>query len=118
MATSRKRTVNPFVGRWRIEEMELWDRDYIDLDGPGYLNFDDENTGEISFGAILGWLDCRLDASSSEPRVEFSWEGKSENDPICGRGWAWIQNGELHGRLFMHMGDDSSFVARKRKGAI
>ena len=115
MAARAARKSHPFVGKWRIVEMELWDRDYIDLDGPGYFHFDDEGGGELSFGAVLGWMDCRIDASSPAPRIEFSWEGRSENDPACGRGWASIQNCELRGRLFFHMGDESSFIAKKRK---
>lgn len=27
------------VGRWRIETMELWDRDAIDLVEPGFIEF-------------------------------------------------------------------------------
>lgn len=30
------------IGKWRITEMELWDSDFIDLLGPGYIQFDPE----------------------------------------------------------------------------
>jgi len=26
-----------FIGRYRITEMELWDKDYIDMEVPGYI---------------------------------------------------------------------------------
>jgi hypothetical protein len=35
-------------------------------------------------------------------------------DPAQGRGWAVIRDGELHGMIFFHGGDDSEFVARKK----
>lgn len=35
-------------------------------------------------------------------------------DPASGRGWAVIENDELHGRIFIHQGDDSAFRARKQ----
>ena len=36
-----------------------------------------------------------------------------EMDPASGRGWAVIENGELRGRIFIHLGDDSMFRARR-----
>ena len=35
---------HPLADKWRIEEMELWDREFIDLLGPGYIAFDDESS--------------------------------------------------------------------------
>lgn len=38
-------------------------------------------------------------------------------DEASGRGWAQIDgDGKLHGHIFFHNGDDSSFVARKSRG--
>ena len=36
-----------------------------------------------------------------------------EMDPASGRGCAVIENGELRGRIFIHLGDDSMFRARR-----
>ena len=41
---------NAFVGKWRIVEMETWDRDYIDLVVPGHITFDPELDGAFRFG--------------------------------------------------------------------
>jgi hypothetical protein len=30
-----------------------------------------------------------------------------------GRGWAEVQNSQMTGKIFLHMGDESEFVARK-----
>ena len=27
-----------YLGKWRIKEMDLWDEEFIDLDGPGYAD--------------------------------------------------------------------------------
>ena len=44
-------------------------------------------------------------------RLEFSWEGFDEGDSVSGRGWAILEGDKLNGRIYFHMGDDSSFVA-------
>ena len=40
------------TGRWRIVEMEAWDRDAIDLVEPGFIEFSDEGTGQFGFIAV------------------------------------------------------------------
>jgi len=108
-----KRT-NPFLGRWRIVEMEQWERDYIDLVVPGYIEFEKDNLGSFQFGTVQGQLDCRVETHGVGNRIEFSWEGQNDNDPGCGRGWAEVRDGQLYGRLYLHLGDDSSFKATKK----
>ena len=91
--------------------MEQWDRDFIDLEGRGYITFSKGGNGEFHFGALHGHLDCRVENFADGQHIEFSWEGNDEMDPVTGRGWAVLKNGELHGRLYFHRGDDSSFRA-------
>jgi hypothetical protein len=31
------------IGRWRIVEADLWDRDYLDLDGPAAITIGADN---------------------------------------------------------------------------
>jgi hypothetical protein len=107
------RSNNSFVGKWRIVEMEVWDRDYIDLVVPGHITFDRDLDGSFQFGTVRGWLDCRIEQIGKNERIEFSWEGFSDADQGCGRGWALIRGDELHGRLYIHAGDDSSFRAQR-----
>ena len=59
-------------------------------------------------------MDCRLTTRDGEPAIEFSWDGNAEMDAAQGRGWAVIRDGELHGMIFFHGGDDSDFVAKKK----
>ena len=105
--------ITPFVGPWRIVEMELWDRDYIDLEGPAHITFDSSRMGSFQFGAVRGWIDYRVSSDNSVPKVEFSWEGTNDADATCGRGWATIADDKLVGRLFFHNGDDSAFIAER-----
>lgn len=111
MAAGTTKTLTPFIGRWRIVEMEQWDREFIDLEGPGHFTISKGGNGAFHFGAVQGELDCRVEECTGGHRVEFSWVGNDEMDPVSGRGWAVLKNGELHGRLYFHRGDDSSFRA-------
>jgi len=58
---------------------------------------------------------CRLTRRDGEPAVEWTWDGNDEMDPAQGRGWAVVTGDELHGMIFFHGGDDSEFVAKKKK---
>jgi len=104
-----KRKANPFLGRWRIVWMEMWDQDFIDMEVPGHFTFEKDGRGNFQFGLVQGDMDYRVDGS----RVEFSWFGNDEMDEASGRGCASIEHGELIGRIFFHRGDDSEFRATK-----
>ncbi|MBI4189052.1 MAG: hypothetical protein HY525_00775 [Betaproteobacteria bacterium] len=111
MGARTKKPSAPYIGRWHIVEMEQWDQEFIDLEGPGHITFAKGGKGSFHFGAVEGELDCRLKDSAEGQRVEFSWTGHDEMDPVTGRGWAVVKNGELHGHLYFHLGDDSWFRA-------
>ena len=101
-----------FHGSWRIVHMDEWDEVYIDLVETARITIDKHGQGEFIFGAVQGWLDCRFTERDGLPFVEFSWEGLSEGDNVCGRGWASLQSdGSLKGHLFVHLSDDSAFAA-------
>ncbi len=107
------KTPDAFVGYWRIVEMEVWDKDYLDLMVPAFIEFDREQMGQFQFGTVRGWLDCRFEERNGAPAVDFSWEGENDNDPGCGRGWGILRGDRLEGRLYMHRGDDSAFLASR-----
>ena len=102
------------VGRWRILEMDLWDRDAIELVGPGYFEFKPGGTGAFGFIAVEGWMDCRPAQAGGLPGVDFTWVGTDDGDDVSGRGAATLQDdGSLHGHIYFHMGDDSGFRAER-----
>ena len=109
---------NPFVGVWKIVEMKEWDTGYVDLVVPGHITFADHLDGSFQFGTVRGFLDCRIERIGKEERIEFSWKGFSDKDEGCGRGWAVIRNGELHGRIYIHAGDDSAFRAQRARSKL
>ena len=58
---------------------------------PGYITFDNQDSGEFHFGAVHGFIDYRIEPYGESQRLEFSWEGEDEMDPASGRGWALIK---------------------------
>ncbi len=101
---------NPFTGVWRIVWMSDWDQDYVNMEVPGHITFEKDQNGNFQFGMVQGQMDCRLDERQSQ-RIDFTWHGFDEGDELAGRGHAEIVKDELHGRLYIHMGDDSAFRA-------
>ena len=100
------------TGRWRIVEMEAWDRDAIDLIEPGFIEFSDEGTGQFGFIAVRGWMDCRTTERDGRAAVEFSWDGDDEGDQVSGRGVAVrVEAATIEGHIFIHLGEDSRFRA-------
>jgi hypothetical protein len=106
---------SPFTGRWRIISMSAWDDEFIDEEEEGYFEFTDKGWGEFQFGYVHGQMDCRLTTKNGEPTVEWTWDGNAEMDAAQGRGWAVIRDGELHGMIFFHGGEDSEFVAKRKR---
>jgi hypothetical protein len=94
---------NPYFRTWRIIEMEQWDQDFIDLVVPGYITFRADHLGAFQFGAMHGELDYRIASYQDTERLEFSWEGEDEMDPVSGRGWAIIEAGQLQGRIYFRL---------------
>jgi hypothetical protein len=80
----------PYLGTWRITEMEGWDTAYIDLTGPGYVAIERKGSGFMQYGAVEADLDYRVEVVGGEQRLEFSFQGFDEGDPISGRGWAVV----------------------------
>ncbi len=119
----RSKPTNWATGRWLIESMDQWDREFIDAEVRGYFEFDATGSGAFQFGYVRGDLDYRLTQRDAQPAVEFSWDGSDEMDPAQGRGWLILDGDELKGRFLFHQGDESGIVltrepekkSRKRK---
>jgi hypothetical protein len=104
-----------FKGKWFITEMELWDKDFIDLEEKGYFVIGNNNKGEFKFGAVNGQIDYVPEKAGNGERLEFTWDGTDEMDPVSGRGWIIFKDNGVYGRIFFHLGDNSWFRAVKAR---
>ncbi len=73
-----------YLGKWRIQSMELWDKDFIDLVVPGQLAVEVDGTDSLQFGAVEVDVDCRVESFGGIERLEFSFEGEDEGDLFRG----------------------------------
>lgn len=101
-------------GRW-IVETELWDREALDLVVPAYIRFDRKGLGEMQLIAIGASIDYRVEQREDASVLELSWSGFDEMDATSGRVWARIDGDTMRGKLFIHQGDESTFVARRER---
>lgn len=112
---AKRKPESPFLGLWHIVSMETWDEDYFNEEVQAFIKFEDSGTGEFQFGYVSGFMHCRVTTRDGEPAVEWTWEGNDEMDSAQGRGWALLKGDELHGKIFIHLGDESGFVAKRAK---
>ena len=104
---------NWVIGRWLIESMDQWDRDFIDEEVRGYFEFDARGSGHFQFGYVQGQIDYRLGERDGKSAVEFSWDGNDEMDPAQGRGWLVREGDELKGMFYIHLGNESGIVLKR-----
>ena|SRR5215203_1297424 len=97
-----KASDNPVVGRWRIVEADLWDRDYLDLCGPASLVVQANGHGEIAFGA----MQASLDVDYGPDEISTRWTRSN------GSGSAELQtDGSLKIEFEYHLGDEAVLKA-------
>lgn len=106
-----KKTEKLVVGIWRITGMEVWGADYFDMEVAAHVTIRNDLTGEFQFGLVQGDIDARVADIGGVARIEFSWSGADENDPMSGRGWMDVTGDQAQGRIFIHLGDDSAFTS-------
>lgn len=101
-------------GKWKITEMEQWDLDFIDEQGPGYFEFDANRQGSFMFGYVEGDIDFRESDTGENFRIDYSWAGNDEMDEASGRGWfELVGDDELYGKFYFHQGDESWVKAKR-----
>ena len=102
---------HPLIGKWRIIEADLWDRDYLDLVEPASISFGEDGRGEFDFGAVHGDMELQYVPSF----VSFTWAGFDEMDDVSGAGSATLgDDGVLAIELSFHLGDDAVLKARRQ----
>jgi hypothetical protein len=98
------------IGKWRITEMGLWDNDYLDMLERADIRFQRNGLGEFKFGCVACGIDCGFSADDAE----FTFQGHDEMEEVSGSGWAKLNDdGTLSGEISFHLGDESTFKARK-----
>lgn len=98
------------IGRWRIVEADIWDRDHLDLVEPAMMLIQANGHGEIAFGAMQAGLDLEY----SRTLVFFTWEGFDEMDEASGSGSADLQDdGTLEIEFAYHNGDEATLKAER-----
>lgn len=97
------------IGKWRIIEADLWDRDYLDLVEPAHITFEGNGHGEFAFGCVNGGLDCKY----SHQSIFFTWQGFDEMDEVSGDGSAELDNGSIEIEINFHLGDKAILKARE-----
>lgn len=103
---------NNIIGTWRIDSMEMWDQEFVDLVVEGNFTFEKDGDGHFEFGAVSAGI-C-YDIEKGEEKVHFSWQGYDEGDPRSGRGWIQVEKNRVKGMLYFHQGDHSGFTAYKK----
>ena len=97
------------VGRWRIVEADIWDRDRLDLCGPATLTITAQG-GEIAFGA----LEAGLEVEYARDSIGFRWAGCEEGDQVEGEGTAeLLDDGTIKIEFAYHNGDEAVLKAKR-----
>jgi hypothetical protein len=98
------------IGRWRIVEADLRDRDYLDLVEPAYLHIGADGWAEFAFGCITAGGELEY----SRTLVFFRWNGFDEGDEVSGEGSAELQDdGSVEIALSFDNGDDPILTGRR-----
>jgi hypothetical protein len=98
------------IGRWRIVEADIWERDYLDLVEPAMMIVGADGHGEIAFGAMQAGLDLVYGHSD----VAFTWAGFDEMDEVSGSGSAaLLEDGKLEVEFDYDLGDEAILRAER-----
>jgi hypothetical protein len=98
------------IGRWRIVEADIFDRDHLDLCGPAIMTITVHGHGEIAFGALQAGLDIEYEKAS----IDFTWQGFDEMDEVSGDGSAELfEGGFIEIDFAYHNGDEAVLKAKR-----
>jgi hypothetical protein len=97
------------IGRWQIVEADLWDRDYLDMIEPAYLQIGRDGRAEFAFGCITAGGEIEY----SQTIVFFCWSGFDEGDEISGDGSELQDDGTIEIELSFDNGDNAILTGRR-----
>jgi hypothetical protein len=97
------------IGRWRIVEADLWDREYLDLCGPATLTISTQGGG-----VVFGALQAGLEVQCARDSIGFRWAGSDEGDQVEGEGTAeLLDDGTIEIEFAYHNGDEAVLKAKR-----
>lgn len=102
-----------FIGSWTIDETSEWEADYLHMIKTAKIEIHSRGIGRLHFGTVEVELDLEPDVWNPKDILHFSFEGDCESDATCGRGSLKREGSLLIGHLAFHLGDRSTFKARK-----
>jgi len=103
-----------FLDKWFIKEMDMWDKDYINMEVDGYIEIYDECNGNFQFGLVKGDIIYKINKFKNKEILKFKFTAVDELDPVAGTGWLKIiKDGVVEGEFSFHNGDTSAFVAER-----
>ena len=103
---------SPFLGRWSITEMELWDNETIHELLPAELVITEDGRGTMRFIVVTCWLDVHSAPDSEPASLHFGWNGDDDGHPSSGEGRVELQDPDhLVGEIEFDRGDCSGFKA-------
>jgi hypothetical protein len=85
----KKEQQSPFAGRWRILSIEQWDVDYMEEEGPAFIEFGAEQMGEFRFGLTSGNIDYRITERGEQLATEWTWAWTRWTPAQAGAGPFW-----------------------------
>jgi len=113
---SKEKTTMNYKGTWHIYEMEMWGEDYFNMEVQAYVTIEDEGSGHFQFGLVSGQMDGEVIQKDTIEKFNFTWDGNDECDSASGNGWLKIRDKDtIEGKINFHMGDRSTFLARRVK---
>lgn len=79
--------LKPFIERWRIRHMDVWDQDYVDLVVPGYIEIEPDGQGSFQFRNCF-WRSGRVTSRNVAPfrRLQINDSRNTESTrpmPLC-----------------------------------
>ena len=82
MQNRKKCMKKNYYGRWNIESMEGWDKDYINLVEQAHIHIESDGSGQMIWGAMSSTINGKYNAVLKQ--YEFSWQGFDEGDRVSG----------------------------------
>lgn len=102
---------NLLSGKWKVVEVGDWEEEEVDESEPAIFEIRQDGKGSVSFMAMHGELDWKMDDPQDGARIDFSFMGDDDGTEVFGRGWAELEGGEVDGEILYFQGDSYAFHA-------